>query len=167
MLKKVSSVFKENFIKSFKGVSRKFQGCFKEILRMFQDISKRFHVCFKNVSIKLCFAILLLHVKHRSYPSRRRACYTFSIVQTHVLQNYQAEIQTWNFLVFRVIWQKLPGYWKLLSKVLVPCGAFKCIFFQFENNFALGFKLCEYLQSIYNNTKKHLTSWGWAVPSSS
>ena len=86
---------------SFKDVSNKFQGCFKKVskgfqgkIEMCQDISKRFHGCFKNVSIKLCFAILLLHVKHRSYPSRRRACYTFSIVQTHVLQNYQAEIQT-------------------------------------------------------------------------
>ena len=39
-------------IKSFKGVSRVFQECFNEVF----------------------FAILFLHVSHRSYPSRRRAC---------------------------------------------------------------------------------------------
>ena len=49
-LKKVSSVFRENVTKSFKGVSKKFLSSF-------------------------VFAILLLHGSHRSYPSRRRACF--------------------------------------------------------------------------------------------
>ena len=34
VLKKVSSVFQENFIKSFKGVSRKIEGCSKGPLRV-------------------------------------------------------------------------------------------------------------------------------------
>ena len=46
-LRKVSSVFQENFIKSFKDISRIF---------------------------KVSFAILL-HESHRSFLSRRRACY--------------------------------------------------------------------------------------------
>ena len=32
--------------------------------------------CFKNVSMMFCFLIFLLHVSHRSYPSRRRACFS-------------------------------------------------------------------------------------------
>ena len=57
-VKEVSRVLKE----SVKCVSRKFQ--------------KQFQGHFKNVSMKFCFAILILHGSHRSYPSRRRACYS-------------------------------------------------------------------------------------------
>ena len=37
------------------------------------------HRCFKNVLVKFCFAILFSHVSHRSYPSRRRACFTQNV----------------------------------------------------------------------------------------
>ena len=32
-----------------KSVSRKFKGCFKEVLSVFQEISKKFQECFKAV----------------------------------------------------------------------------------------------------------------------
>ena len=38
---------------------------------MFQD--NFIKGCFKNLLMKFCFAILLLHESHCSYPSRRRA----------------------------------------------------------------------------------------------
>ena len=44
------------FHRSFKCVSRKFQGCFQSVL-------KGFHISF------------MLHGTHRSFPSRRRACF--------------------------------------------------------------------------------------------
>ena len=47
---------------SFKGVSRMFHGSFNDVLRKFQG-------CLKIVSS------VLLHESHRSYPSRRRACF--------------------------------------------------------------------------------------------
>ena len=58
--------FREGFkdlYRSFKEVSRKFLNClieFKALMRMFQGCS--------------VFLILVLHVTHRSYPIRRRAC---------------------------------------------------------------------------------------------
>ena len=49
---------------------------FKESVKC---VSRKYHKkypgCFKKVSIKFCFAFLLLHGSHRSYPSRRRACF--------------------------------------------------------------------------------------------
>ena len=63
-LKDVSLKYQGCFIKvswigSFKSVWREFWECFMGVSKMFQG-------CFKNVSIKFCFAILLFH-----YPSRR------------------------------------------------------------------------------------------------
>ena len=59
------------------------QRCFKEVLRVFKEsvmcvlrkYHKKFQGCFKNVSMKFCFAILLLHGSQHSYLSRRRACF--------------------------------------------------------------------------------------------
>jgi len=48
--------WKRKFQGCFKGVSRVFQGSFKKTFKVFQ---KKFHV----------------HGTHRSFPSRRRACY--------------------------------------------------------------------------------------------
>ena len=62
--KAVSKTYKESFL----GVSRKSQVCFKKIKK------KKLQVFFKECSMKFCFAILILHGSHRSYPSRRRAC---------------------------------------------------------------------------------------------
>ena len=51
-LEDVSKVFRR--CGSFKGVSRKFQGCFKEVSRVFQerfkDVSRKFQRCFREVS---------------------------------------------------------------------------------------------------------------------
>ena len=62
----------------FQGSLRQFQRCFREVSRAFKErvkcVSIKFQGCLKNVLMKLCFVILLLHVSHRSYPSRRRAC---------------------------------------------------------------------------------------------
>ena len=64
--KKVLWVLQVNFkdlYRSFKEVSRKFLKClieFKALMRMFQGCS--------------VFLSLVLHVTHRSYPIRRRAC---------------------------------------------------------------------------------------------
>ena len=55
----------------FQGVSRQFQGSFEKVLRQFRG----FIMFFKNVSMKFCFATLLWHESHRSYLSRRRACF--------------------------------------------------------------------------------------------
>ena len=55
---------------------RKFPRCLKEESSVFQEnFTKKFQRCFKNVSMKFCFAILFLHRSHRSYLSRRRACF--------------------------------------------------------------------------------------------
>ena len=35
------------------------------------ELGKKFQGYFKNISMKFCFAILLLHESHRSYPSSR------------------------------------------------------------------------------------------------
>ena len=66
-LKEVRMVFQG----SFKVVSKTFQESFIGVSRKFQ---KKFQGCIKKVLIEFCFAILLLHGSHRSYPSRRRAC---------------------------------------------------------------------------------------------
>ena len=54
--RKFQGCFKEvlrEFHGSFKGVSRKFQGCLKEVSRVFQgpfkDVSRKFKGCFKKV----------------------------------------------------------------------------------------------------------------------
>ena len=77
--KGASELSKKKFKGCFKGVLRQFQRRFKEVSRVFKEsvkcVSKKFQGCFKNVLMKFCFAILLLHGSHRSYPSRRRACF--------------------------------------------------------------------------------------------
>ena len=55
------------FKRSSKGVSSEFKGSFKDISWMLQR-------CLKKVP-SFSFAILLVHGSHRSYPSRRRACF--------------------------------------------------------------------------------------------
>ena len=53
-----------------------FEGSFKDVSRMFKEVlSFFFQQGFKKVSMKSWFAILFWHESHRSYPSRRRACY--------------------------------------------------------------------------------------------
>ena len=61
---------------NLKGVSGKFQGCLKSISRVIEDSIKKNLRCFVRV-IQCCsvFESLLLHITHRSYPSRRRVCY--------------------------------------------------------------------------------------------
>ena len=82
------------FSGSFKGVSRKFQGCFIKVSKMFhksfkdEEVSRKFRRCFmifKGVSrvfqgsFKIAFKVFqksfTLHGTHRSFPSRRRACF--------------------------------------------------------------------------------------------
>ena len=66
----VQSVFQDSFI----DILRKFQGCLIKVSSVFQENCK-FQGCFKNVSMKFCLTNLMLHGSHRSYPSRRRACF--------------------------------------------------------------------------------------------
>ena len=71
------------FLRRLKGVSRQSQRHSKEVSRVFKESVKcvlrnfkqKVSRVFQNVSIKFCFAILFLHESHRSYPSRRRACF--------------------------------------------------------------------------------------------
>ena len=67
---------KWGFEGSIKGISRMFQGSFKGVSRMFHgsfnDVLRKFQGCLKIVSS------VLLHGSHRSYPSRRRACFLLS-----------------------------------------------------------------------------------------
>ena len=56
----------------FKEISRVFKECLKCVLK---EILRTFQVYLKNVSMKFCFAILLLHGTHHSYPSRGSACF--------------------------------------------------------------------------------------------
>ena len=71
-LNEVQSVFQG----IFKDVLRNFQGCVEKVSSVFQEnFNKKFQGRFKNVSMKFCFAILFSHGSHRSYPSRRRACF--------------------------------------------------------------------------------------------
>ena len=58
-----------------KEVKKEFKGSFKDVSSMFQEnLKKKYQECVKNVSMKFCCAILL-NGSHRSYPSRRRACF--------------------------------------------------------------------------------------------
>ena len=54
-------------------VRRKIDACFEGVLRVFQG-------CFKGVSrdFKVFQKSLMLHGTHRSFPSRRRACFVNS-----------------------------------------------------------------------------------------
>ena len=61
---------------SLKTALRKLQGCLKKMLSVCQEnFKKKLQGCFMNVLSKFHFPILLLQGSHRSYPSRRRACY--------------------------------------------------------------------------------------------
>ena len=76
VLKKLQGYFKS----AQKVLEKKFQKCSKEVSRLFQGsfnkVSKGFQSSFnKGVSRKLCF--LILHGTYRSYPSRRRACFSW------------------------------------------------------------------------------------------
>ena len=66
------------FQESFKGVVRNIEGCFNGVLKGLKEVSRKFCVVFRKFSrqllLKFCFAILLLHGTHCSFPSRRRAC---------------------------------------------------------------------------------------------
>ena len=57
-----------------------------------KKISKTFLGGFKNDSMKFCFAILLLHGSHRSYPSRRRACLPNICLNRTLLKHKSLEI---------------------------------------------------------------------------
>ena len=59
------------------GVSRVSKGSVNVLQ---ENFNKKFQGCFKNVSMKFCFAIVFSHVSHRSYPSRRRACYSMNVL---------------------------------------------------------------------------------------
>ena len=74
------------------GASEKFQGCFKSLFIQMSRVPRIFHRSFKEISRKVLkclveckalvsvfqccyvFESLSLHITHRSYPSRRRAC---------------------------------------------------------------------------------------------
>ena len=63
----------------FKGLSREFQGYFKEVKEVsgcFESFSRKFKeclICIKSLS-KILMLLLLLYCIRRSFPSRRRAC---------------------------------------------------------------------------------------------
>ena len=59
----------------FKCFSMQFQKVWKEVSRNFKTVASVFQENF-NVSMKFCFPTFFLHGSHRSYPSRRRACWT-------------------------------------------------------------------------------------------
>ena len=73
VLKKLQGYFKS----ASNVVERKITKCSKEVSSLFQrnsnNVSIVFQSSFKGVSRKFCF--LILHGTHRSYPSRRRACF--------------------------------------------------------------------------------------------
>ena len=59
------------FQDSLKGASRKFKGCFKGVLRVLRMIQGSFKKTFKVFQINF-----ILDDTHRSFPSRRRACFS-------------------------------------------------------------------------------------------
>ena len=101
-LKEVQWVFAESFKGvwmmfqgSFKVVTWKVEGCswrprklqwyFKKVSSVFLENSiEKFQGCFKNVSMNFCFAVLFLHVSHRSYPSRRRVCFLWLPIDNYL-----------------------------------------------------------------------------------
>ena len=60
------------------------------------------------------FESFLLHVTHRSYPSRRRACFLFMASLSHVVERNCQEI-TWSVLYQIRIYRKLANLTFLLS----------------------------------------------------
>ena len=85
----------EKYLKVIQGNLKKvqslFQGSFKDVQGSFKKVSglfyESFQGSFKNVSFKFCFAILLLHGTHHSYPNRRRAC-----------SYYQPSFRHWKYI---------------------------------------------------------------------
>ena len=117
----------------FKISSRQFQNCFKDFLTKIQG-------CFKNVSMRFCFAILLLHGSHRSYPSRRRACllkiYRISEVDLGLVKTVPRKgwvffglcvwllvslsiIPFWDALTNYTLYWLLPGFKKISPKTKI------------------------------------------------
>ena len=64
--------------RSSKGVSRQFQTYSRVLKKVSSVFQENFIKSFKNLSMKFCIAILLQHESHRSYPSRRRACFSLT-----------------------------------------------------------------------------------------
>ena len=117
--KKLQGCFKEDwgvFLDTFKGDSsrlskrsskgvkrelRQVQRCFEEVskkvLACFKTIWKKLQGCFKNVSMKFCLTNFLLHGSHRSYPSRRRACFLLQI-QASFSKESNRRILSWLIL---------------------------------------------------------------------
>ena len=73
-LKEVLKGVLREFEGSFKDVFKKFQGCLKKVSRVFQENFTKSFMGVSKVSMKF-FSICLTHESHRSYPSRRRACF--------------------------------------------------------------------------------------------
>ena len=73
--KEVSRMFLGHFkgLSSFKGVLWKFhgRGSFKGVSRVFQESFKK--------TFKVFLKSSMLHGTHRSFPSRRRACFSFQV----------------------------------------------------------------------------------------
>ena len=60
---------------------------FKESVKcVLRNFKQKVSGMFQNVSIKFCFAILFLHDSHRSYPSRRRACFVLPYLSQILLK---------------------------------------------------------------------------------
>ena len=62
------------FLGSLKVVLRKFQGCLKKVSSVSKKISLKVSRIYQESLNEVSIAISL-HESHRSYPSRRRACY--------------------------------------------------------------------------------------------
>ena len=51
--------------------------------KLFEQNIWSYFLWFNHNTIKFCFAILFLHGSHRSYPSRRRACFLIFVKHRH------------------------------------------------------------------------------------
>ena len=100
------------FLRRLKGVSRQSQRHSKEVSRVFKESVKcvlrnfkqKVSRVFQNVSIKFCFAILFLHESHRSYPSKRRACF---LMENRVIEDPLSQLNGNSIIIF-IFFEPVP-----------------------------------------------------------
>ena len=93
-LKEVQGLFQG----SFKDLLRKLKGCLKKVSSVFQENFKHNFKGASKMFNEVLLCIFVLRGPHRSYPSRRRACY--SLCDSSSTTRFKQNIQNLIFIHF-------------------------------------------------------------------
>ena len=135
-----------SFYRSCKDVSRKFQGCFTEVSRVLWErskgVSRKFQWCFRKVAWMLhesfkvfqgsfmkTFRVFqnsfMLHGTHRSFPSRRRACFCLNDQAynclIHLRDNCTVPVRTQTVCIQQLGWEQVYWHKRRHCSQLLPC----------------------------------------------